>query len=160
MHGSCDKGNVIIGTRDDTEIEADYAFIQKAFDPTYYPPQLVSSLQAAHEVIIFGHSIGENDRQYFKAFFKQQTDYSSTKSKDIIIFTRDYSSEVQVKLALQNMTDGNLSTLFGLNKVQIIKSKVLEDDQDRFYDFLIAHNIDEDFASGVIDKLLSAQQTR
>jgi len=160
MHGSCDKGNVIIGTRDDTEIEDDYAFIQKAFDPTYYPPQLVSSLQAADEVIIFGHSIGENDRQYFKAFFKQQTDYSSTKSKDIIIFTRDYSSEVQVKLALQNMTDGNLSTLFGLNKVQIIKSKVLEDDQDRFYDFLIAHNIDEDFASGVIDKLLSAQQTR
>ena len=154
MHGCSDDGNVIIGTRDDTEIEKDYAFLQKALDPTFYPPQLVSSLHAADEVIIFGHSIGENDRQYFKAFFKQQTDYSHTKGKDIIIFTRDHASEVQIKLALQNMTDGNLSTLFGLNRVQIIKSKELKEDQKRFLDFLIAHHTDEHYAANVIGKLM------
>lgn len=154
MHGCCDDGKVIIGTRDDTEIESDYAFLQKAFDPTFYPPQLVGSLQAADEVIIFGHSIGENDRQYFKAFFKQQTDYSHTKGKDITIFTRDRASEVQIKLALQNMTDGNLSTLFGLNRVQIIKSEGLKEDQKRFLDFLVDHHIDEHFASVVVGKLL------
>lgn len=154
MHGCCDDGNVIIGTRDDTEIEGDYAFLQKALDPTFYPPQLVGSLQAADEVIIFGHSIGENDRQYFKAFFKQQTDYSHTKGKDITIFTRDRSSEVQIKLALQNMTDGNLSTLFGLNRVRIIKSEGLKEDQKRFFDFLVDHHTDEHFASVVIGKLL------
>ena len=138
---SCNDGNVIIGTRDDVEIEADYAFLQKSLDTSFYPPQLVRSLQVADEVIIFGHSIGENDRQYFKAFFKQQTNYSYTKSKAITIFTRNYTSEVQIKLALQNMKDGHLSTLFGQNRVQIIKSKELKDDQKRFYDFLVNHFI-------------------
>ena len=153
MHGCCNDGNVIIGTRDDVYIEDDYAFLQKALDPTFYPPQLVSSLQAADEVIIFGHSIGENDRQYFKAFFKQQTDYSHTKSKDITIFTRNHESEVQVKLALQSMTDSNLSTLFGINKVRIIKSKALKEDEKYFYDFLVSHCTDKHFAAEVIGKL-------
>ncbi len=153
MHGCCNDGSVIIGTRDDIYIEDDYAFLQKALDPIFYPPQLVSSLQAADEVIIFGHSIGENDRQYFKAFFKQQTDYSHTKGKDITIFTRNHESEVQIKLALQNMTDGNLSTLFGLNKVRIIKSKALKEDEKLFYDFLVSHCTDKHFAAEVIGKL-------
>ena len=154
MHGRCDDGKIIIGTRDDTTIEEEYAFLQKAMDPSFSPPQLVRSLQAADEVILFGHSIGENDRQYLKAFFMQQTDYLCAKGKTITIFTRDHESEIQVKLALQNMTNGNLSTLFGQNRVQIIKSGVLSEDSNSFFAFLVAHHIDKHYASEVIRKLL------
>ena len=154
MHGHCDDGRVIIGTRDDSNIVDDYAFMQKAFDPTFYPPRLVSSLHAADEVVIFGHSIGENDRQYFKAFFKQQTDYSNTTGKDIIIFTKDHTSEVQIKLAIQNMTDGNLSTLFGLNRVQIIKTSNLDEDQELLLDFLVNHRTKHHYAIDLIQKLI------
>ena len=160
MHGSCDAEKVIIGTRDDTEIENDYAFLQKAFDPTFYPPQIVDSLQSADEVIIFGHSIGENDRQYFKSFFIQQANYSEIKGKDITIFTRDQSSEMQVKLALQNMTDGNLSNLFCRNRVQIIKTENLEEDQNRFLDFLVVHHTDVHFAEEIISELISKKYYR
>jgi hypothetical protein len=157
MHGQCNEDSIIIGTRDDTEIDKKYAFMQKAMDPAFNPPHLVRSLHDADELIIFGHSIGENDRQYFKAFFKQQTDYSHAKSKDITIFTKDESSEFQIKLALQNMTDGNLSTLFSQNNVQIIKTEDLGKDQNLLFNFLIKHHTSKHFAEDVINKIYSQQ---
>lgn len=95
VHGSCYDGKIIIGTRDDKEFSLSYDFLQKSFDPSFNPPAIVADLQDADEVVVFGHSIGENDRQYFKAFFKQQTDYTKKHRKDITIFTRDSASELQ-----------------------------------------------------------------
>lgn len=160
MHGKCNEENVIIGTRDDTSLKEDYAFVQKSFDPTFYPPHLVGSLHSADEVIIFGHSIGENDRQYFKAFFKEQSNYSHIVSKKITIFTKDHLSEIQVKLALQNMTDGNLSTLFGQNTMRIIKTNELREDLENrkmFKEFLLDHNTEERSAEEIIGDLLSRE---
>lgn len=157
MHGRCDEGNVIIGTRDDISIGEDYSFVQKSFDPLFYPPHLVSSLQAADEIIIFGHSIGENDRQYFKTFFKQQVSYSHITAKEITIFTKDHISEVQIKRALQNMTDGNLSTLFGQNKMRIIKTDELKEDINNlrhFREFLLSHYKEEHFTEEIVGKIL------
>lgn len=143
VHGSCDDGKIIIGTRDDKEFSPSYDFLQKSFDPSFNPPAIVADLQDADEIVIFGHSIGENDRQYFKAFFKQQTDYTKKKRKNITIFTRDSVSELQIKRSLQNMTDGNLSTLFSLNNLQIIKTRELEEDKEKLLDFLVKHGKDE-----------------
>lgn len=139
MHGSCNDREIIIGTRDDQRLNEDYDFLQKSFDPAYNPPALVEDLKDADEVIIFGHSIGENDRQYFKAFFKQQTGYLHPRRKDIIIFTRDNESEIHIRRSLQKMTDWNLSTLCGQNNLQIIKTKNLVDDQKKLFDFLVKH---------------------
>ena len=154
VHGSCLKGKIIVGTRDDQIIDSNYDFLQKSFDPHFNPPALVADLLEADEVIIFGHSIGTNDRQYFKAFFKQQTDYVNPKRKDITIFTRDDDSEVQIKRSLQQMTDGNLSTLYGLNRIQIIKTANLSNNQKPLFNFLVNHHIERHNASIIIGKLL------
>ena len=157
MHGSCSDGKIIIGTRDDKEYDTNYDFLQKSFDPSFNPPALVADLQDADEVIIFGHSIGENDRQYFKAFFIQQTNYSNTRRKDITIFTRNNASELQIKRSLQGMTDSNLSTLFGLNNLRIIKTGELEEDQRKLYDFLVKHGKGEMPTREFIGKILTKQ---
>ncbi len=154
MHGSCHDGRIIIGTRDDKEYDTNYDFLQKSFDPSFDPPALVADLQDADEVIIFGHSIGENDRQYFKAFFIQQTNYSNTRRKDITIFTRNNASELQIKRSLQGMTNSNLSTLFGLNNLRIIKTGELEEDQRKLYDFFVKHGKGEMPTREFISKLL------
>ena len=154
VHGNCEKGRIIIGTRDDGEIDECYDFLQKSFDSNFSPPSLVTNLLEADEIIIFGHSIGENDRQYFKAFFKQQTDYSHPKLKSITFFTRDAASEIQIKRALQRMTDSNLSTLYGLNRIRIIKTADLAEDQQKLYDFLINHYLDRHRADEIMGKLL------
>jgi len=129
VHGSCESNSIIIGTLDDKDINKDYVFIQKAFDPKYNPPTIVANLLNADEVIIFGHSIGENDRQYFKSFFKQQTAYSGAKEKEITIITKSQESEIEIKRALQYMTDSNLSSLYGHNHLKIFKTDIIAEDQ-------------------------------
>lgn len=155
MHGSCSDGKIIIGTRDEREIIENYDFLQKSFDPSFNPPALVADLQDADEVVIFGHSIGENDRQYFKAFFLQQTNFANTRRKDITIFTRDAASELQIKRSLERMTDWNLSTLYGLNNLQIIKTGAIKEDQRKLYDFLVKHGKGEMPTREFISRLLS-----
>lgn len=122
VHGKGRDGKIIVGTRDDAGIDKSYCFLQKSFDPFFAPPGIVSDLLDADDIIFFGHSIGENDMQYFKAFFKQQTDNAHTVKKNITVFTLDDKSEIDIKYSLNRMTDGNLSTLYSLNHFQIIKT--------------------------------------
>ena len=154
LHGKCEDDLIIIGTRDDQNLNENYDFLQKSFDPAFNPPALVEDLKEADEVIIFGHSIGENDRQYFKAFFRQQTDYSHPQRRDITIFTKDDASETQIKRALQMMTDWNLSTLYGLNNIRIIKTENILADQKLLYDFLVKHGKEEFRTREFIGKLI------
>lgn len=99
-----------------------------------------------------------NFHQYFKAFFTQQTSYTNTRRKDITIFTKNSDSELQIKRSLQGMTDGNLSTLFGLNNLQIIKTGELEEDQRKLYDFLVKHGKGEMPTREFIGSILSKQK--
>jgi hypothetical protein len=153
MHGCCENGKIIIGTRDDLSIDPVYDFLLKAMDDSFTPPDIVTPLKEADEVIIFGHSLGENDRQYFAPFFLRQAEYDNPVRKDITIFTRDSNSKVEIKRALQKMTDGKLSALFSFNQPNIIRTANLQDDQKLLYDFLVNHHTDKRYASEVIGKL-------
>ncbi len=155
MHGNCVDGNIIIGTRDDVSMASTYDFLQKGMDEYFSPPDIVSALKDADEVIIFGHSLGENDRQYFAPFFLKQTNYDNPVKKDITIFTRDGNSQQEIKRALQKMTNGNLSGLFSINQPTIIKTADIAEDQEKFRSFLLKHETTEDDTDTIIGRLLS-----
>ena len=143
VHGTCEDGKIIIGTQDSKEFNRDYDFLQKSFDPNFNPPALVYDLLNANEIVFFGHSIGVKDRQYFKSFFKQQTSTDAPKRKRITIFTRDEKSEVEIKRSLQEMTDHNLSTLYGMNDLEIIKTAEVKKSPKQFRDFMLRNIMDE-----------------
>ena len=143
VHGTCEDGKIIIGTQDSKEFNRDYDFLQKSFDPSFNPPALVYDLLNANEIVFFGHSIGVNDRQYFKSFFKQQTSTDAPKRKRITIFTRDEKAEVEIKRSLQEMTDHNLSTLYGMNDLEIIKTAEVKKSPKQFRDFMLRNIMDE-----------------
>ena len=143
MHGTCIDGRIIIGTQDSKEFNKEYDFLQKSFDPYFNPPALVYDLLNANEIVFFGHSIGVNDRQYFKSFFKQQTSTEAPKRKRITIFTRDEKSEIEIKRSLQEMTDHNLSALYGMNDLEIIKTAEVKESPKQFRDFLKRNINDE-----------------
>lgn len=157
MHGSCEDGKVIIGTRDDLSIEKDYDYLQKAMDPYFNPPALVKSLREADEVIFFGHSLGENDKQYFTSFFRHSASFDSQQSKDITIFTFDQTAEDDIKRSLNKMTDGNLSVLFSNNNLMFIKTAAIADDKQKLLEFLLRHESDERFARDLVGKLLKSR---
>lgn len=155
MHGSCEEGKIIVGTRDGTPIEPEYDFLQKVMDDSFNPPDIVSALNQTDEVIIFGHSLGENDRQYFEQFFSQQANIDNIAKKDIFIFTRDDNSKVEIKRALKSLTGDKLSILLSTNKLVIIRTGNLNADREHFHKFLVTHHTDEHFASEVIGKLIA-----
>ena len=154
MHGSCEDGKIIVGTRDGTPIEPEYDFLQKVMDDSFNPPDIVSALNKTDEVIIFGHSLGENDRQYFEQFFSKQTSIDNLAKKDIFIFTRDDNSKVEIKRALKSLTGDRLSRLLSSEQLVIIRTGNLKADQKLLYNFLVEHHIDEHYASEVIRNLL------
>lgn len=127
VHGAVKDGNIIIGTKDH-QISPNYDFIQKSFDPKFNPPTLGVDLLLADDITIFGHSLGVNDSQYFKPFFEQQSQMTA-KKKTITIFTKDEKSEMQIKRELQEMTNWNLSALYSMNNLQIIKTEVCNEDK-------------------------------
>ena len=127
VHGAIKDSNIIIGTKD-YKILPEYDFIQKSFDPQFNPPTLGVDLLLADDITIFGHSLGVNDSQYFKPFFEQQSQMTA-KKKTITIFTKDEKSEMQIKRALQEMTNWNLSALYSMNDLQIIKTDTCKEDK-------------------------------
>lgn len=159
MHGSCEDGKIIVGTRDGTPIEPEYDFLQKIMDDSFNPPDIVSALNTTDEVIIFGHSLGENDRQYFEQFFSQQANIDNHTKKSIFIFTRDDASKVEIKRALKSLTGDRLSVLMSINQPAIIRTGNLKADQRILYDFLVSHHTDEHYASEVIGKLLNQEES-
>lgn len=159
MHGSCEDGKIIVGTRDGTPIEPEYDFLQKVMDDSFNPPDIVSALSKADEVIIFGHSLGENDRQYFEQFFSQQASINNLTKKDVFIFTRDDASKVEIKRALKSLTGDRLSVLMSINQPAIIRTGNLIADQKLLFDFLASHHTDEHYASEVIGTLLNQEES-
>lgn len=157
VHGRCSESNIIIGTKDYEKFNKQYDFLQKALDPNFAPPAIVYDLLNADDVVIFGHSLGVNDSQYFKAFFKQQSSPASTQRKKITIFTWDNSSEIEIKRALQQMTDYNLSSLASLNDFQILKVSQLYHNASLVKDFLSRYISDKRQVAIEIDHIREQQ---
>ena len=135
VHGNCNDRNIIIGTKDG-DIGQTYEYIQKSFDPNYNPPSMVYDLLSANDITIFGHSLGTNDSQYFKPFFERQSSFTSPEKKNITIFTKDTKSEIEIKRSLQEMTNWNLSALYGLNNLKIIKTDEQSTDSEITKEYL------------------------
>lgn len=158
VHGNYHDNNIIIGTRDES-IEKEYDFLQKAFDKGFYPPPIVEDLDSADEVIIYGHSLGLNDRQYFKPFFTRQSGFDQSRKKNITIITKDDESEVEIKRSLQQLTDNQLSVLMSKNNVRFIKTDNLIEDASSFNDFLISHGTSRRDAMEIIGKIVEYKKT-
>ena len=56
-----------------------------------------------------------------KPFLKDNL-HTNPQKKNITIFTKDAKSEIEIKRSLQEMTNWNLTSLYGLNNLQIIKT--------------------------------------
>lgn len=121
VHGSLKEGHVIVGAKDGCY--DDYDFVQKSFDSKFNPPPLLMDMMEADEVVIFGHSLGDCDSQYFKPFFQQMIKSFDNKEKKIVIYTYDENSKIDIKRNLNKLTDNHLSWLYSMTEFDIITTK-------------------------------------
>lgn len=120
VHGTLEDGDTILGAGDNTQIPDEYDWLYKTSNRNYSSNNLADSLANADEICIFGHSLGENDFDYFKPFFKrisQDIDLTyhnpmTDRRIKVTIYTKDEASEIAIKRQLRKLTDNHLQGIY------------------------------------------------
>lgn len=137
VHGALDgPKEIVFGVRDGTKILDDYDFLRKDSEPTYRSTNLCSDLLAAKEVVIFGHSLAENDYHYFSRFFQIHSDeyYRDANNKcSITIITYNDKSRADILSNLRRMNNGKIDELFSQNDLRFLRTD--EKDTNAMNDF-------------------------
>lgn len=81
----------------------------------------ISKLQEAKNVVVFGHSLGETDKDYFTAWLNELAD-GKIIGQNLIIYTKDDNSVRQICSRINEMTGNRLNTIKGYNTITFKKS--------------------------------------
>ncbi|WP_405374257.1 AbiH family protein [Pseudobutyrivibrio sp.] len=127
VHGALEgTREIVFGVKDGTKIPDDYDFLRKDSEPTYRSSNMFSDLMASKEIVIFGHSLAENDYHYFSRFFQIHSDeynsYSNNKCS-ITIITYNDQSRANILSNLRKMNNGNIDQLFALNDFRFLRTE-------------------------------------
>lgn len=139
IHGSAEEGTDILGVGDYANLTAGSDFMYKSFDKNYAPPVMIPDLQFAGRVILFGVSLGRVDYQYFDDYFRflstGQEEERFGGEKEVVIFTYDDESRMDILRNLQTMTDHKLGRIFARHELNLFCTKP-GIDEDRIDSFL------------------------
>ena len=136
------------------EEDNNYDYLQKCITSDN-PPQLGKSLYASDEVIIFGHSLGENDDSYFEDYFRRLLSEQQLDCK-LTLFTKDSSSETNLKRAIQRLTNRRLTSLRNKITIRFYQTDRLYENPQLFRDFLSEYIKDYRFIEPIINNLKKA----
>lgn len=120
VHGTLENGDIILGAGDNNPLPDEYDWLYKTSNKNYSPNNLADSLANADEICIFGHSLGENDFDYFKPFFQRISQHmdltyhnpETDKRLKLTIYTKDEESEIALKRQLRKLTDNHLQGIY------------------------------------------------
>lgn len=120
IHGTLEHNDLILGTGENKNLPDEYDWLYKTFNKNYSSNNLADSLANADEICIFGHSLGENDFDYFKPFFQkisQHTDLTyhnqmTDRRLKLTIYTKNEESEIDLKRKISKLTDNHLLDLY------------------------------------------------
>lgn len=120
VHGNLKEDTIVIGTKEYNETDNSYKFLQKAMDDNFNPPAIIDSLLTlgdGDKVTFFGHSLGENDQQYFRDFIQARSTGMTFKNLTIEFVLKSLDDKQYTKMALQEMSGNQLTSFQSKNKV-------------------------------------------
>lgn len=122
VHGNLGSGSIIVGFEDDVSNLQSFHYMIKTFNSNYSTSHVRESLLNAHEVIIFGHSLGKTDYPYFSEFFasKSSSHQESDASVRITFVTADEKSKLSILEQLKNMNGNRTNILLDRNDVTFV----------------------------------------
>ncbi len=124
VHGSLKNKDLILGV-DDSKVPDNYVFLQKTINIHYKSTNIIASMALAEEVIVFGHSFGKVDEEYFRPYFEyilRQDIVDGQCHPKIIIFTYDEESRIAILRRIFEMGI-NRQRLFNLCDFKIFRTK-------------------------------------
>lgn len=142
IHGSIGEENIIIGFEDSTEGVDKFSFMIKTFNNYYSGKKVRKMLDSYDDIIIFGHSLGTVDYQYFSKFFNDISSPETSQGREVklCIVTYNEKSKIEILDQLRKMNDNRTNILFDQNKVTIICTQYYYT-QCEFYHYLKEYEI-------------------
>lgn len=139
VHGSAEKGAVILGVSDRHKLQRGYDYLCKAQNIYYKSSGVRTALKESSEVVFFGHSLGLQDIAYFSDFIldSSNVNQSSEERRRITFFSKDVSSQEQLMLNIRALNPDSFGQFRDLNDVVFIRSEdVNKEDLDEFFEHL------------------------
>lgn len=120
VHGKLDRQTIILGFEDDVDGVEEHSYMIKSFNSNYESRHLRQKLRNAKEIIIFGHSLGSTDYQYFSEFFnsKSTPGLPLSESVKLSIITANENSKIELMRQLKRMNNNKTNTLLDQNDVK------------------------------------------
>lgn len=120
VHGSLDRQTIILGFEDNVDGIEEHSYMIKSFNSNYVSRHLRQKLKDAKEIIIFGHSLGSTDYQYFSEFFKSKSapGLPMHNSVRLSIITANENSKIDLMRQLKKMNANKTNILLDQNDVR------------------------------------------
>lgn len=120
VHGSLHaEDDIVFGVEDDVALPKEHAFLYKAYSKYKQTQTFAKWLSEAHNIIFYGYSLGDTDKQYFASFFKDLCRYNNSNRKIVFYYYGDAAYH-DLKWQLLSFTDRQLSALEMYNDVQFL----------------------------------------
>lgn len=116
VHGSL-KTDIVFGVEDKVELQNEEGFLYKSFSPYKEIRPIKQLLNLFANVIFFGYSLGDTDRQYFEDYFNNLAKGRGEEHNFAFYY---YNNANSIKWQLQRFTGYDLSNLEMNNCVEYI----------------------------------------
>lgn len=111
VHGSLENHNIILGFHNNAEVDSSYSYMKKMENPSHQFSGYRTKLEEADNIIFFGHSLGETDKDYFQGWLNGLADGSVKRNQNIIIYTKDEESIKQINMRINDLTGNRLNDI-------------------------------------------------
>lgn len=122
IHGDLKSDKIIFGVEDNSEIYPRDTFLLKSLNDNYLNIRnLDEVLIYCKTFLVFGHSLGETDHQYFKEMFQMGSNkYGNHLNKNIFIYYYKDESKNEISAEIYSMTSQNIKDLKRYNNFKMI----------------------------------------
>lgn len=133
IHGSLADDDMILGVGEKHVIPSKFNWLYKITDARYHSNDLFEKLVAADEVILFGHSLGENDFDYFVDYMESAKEerkpvaLSENYRRKLMVYTSDEKARMGLCMQFRKMTSNHVTALYSHTDVEI---KKIEDEME------------------------------
>lgn len=118
VHGSLRKNDdIVFGVEDEIELPKRHAFLYKAYSKYKKTNWFAFQLSMARNIVFYGYSLGDTDKQYFADFFRDLCHFHK-ESRKIIFYHYGEQGYLDLKWQLMKFTERQLSALEMYNDVQ------------------------------------------
>lgn len=118
VHGSlAENEDIVFGVEDAVELPKKHAFLYKAYSKYKRTNLFALWLSMARNIVFYGYSLGDTDKQYFVDFFRNLCHVGKDNRK-IIFYHYGEQGYLDLKWQLMNFTNKQLSALEMCNDIQ------------------------------------------